>query len=134
MKKYIAENFKKDFIELSKALYSAPILFALKATGDLQFCVDYWELNTITKHNCYSIPLINEVLAQVLGCKYMTCINIITAFNKLQMHSDSKDLTTFITSLSTFKYNVLPFNLTNGPAFYQQYINEVLFDFLNCFV
>ena len=50
------------------------------------------------------------------------------------MHSDSEDLTIFIISLSTFKYKVLPFNLTNEPAFYQQYMNEVLFDFLNCFI
>ena len=50
------------------------------------------------------------------------------------MHSDSEDLTTFITSFGTFKYKVLPFGLTNGPVFYQQYMNEVLFDFLNCFV
>ena len=86
------------------------------------------------KHNCYPIPLINEVLVQILGCKYMTHMNIIAAFNKLQMHPDSEDLTTFITSLSTFKYKVLPFGLTNGSVFYQQYMNEVLFNFLNHFV
>ena len=134
MKKYIAENLKKGFIKLSKAPYSAPILFTLKANGDLQFCIDYWGLNTITKHNHYPIPLIDEMLAQVLGCKYITHVNIIVAFNKLQMHPDSEDLTTFITSLNTFKYKVLPFGLTNGLTSYQQYMNEVLFDFLNCFI
>ena len=86
------------------------------------------------KHNCYFILLIDEVFVQILDCKYMTHMNIIAAFNKLQMHSDSEDLTTFITSLSTFKYKVLPFGLTNGPASYQQYMNEVLFDFLNHFI
>ena len=134
MKEYITENFKKSFIELSKILYSAPILFTLKANGDLWFYINYWGLNAIMKCNCYPILLINEMLVWVLGCKYMTCVNIITAFNKLQMHSDSENLTIFITSLSAFKYKVLPFSLTNGPAFYQQYMNEVLFDFLNCFV
>ena len=64
----------------------------------------------------------------------MTCMNIIAAFNKLQMHPDNEDLTTFITSLSAFKYKVLPFGLTNGLTSYQQYMNEVLFDFLNYFV
>ena len=134
MKEYITENLKKDFIELSKAPYSVPILFTLKANENLQFCINYWGLNTIMKHNCYPISLINEMLVQVLDCKYMTCMNIITAFNKLWMHSNSEDLTIFITSLSTFKYKVLSFNLTNGPVSYQQYMNEVLFDFLNHFI
>ena len=64
----------------------------------------------------------------------MTYVNIITAFNKLWMHSDSEDLTIFITSLDTFKYKILPFGLINEPVFYQQYMNEILFNFLNYFV
>ena len=50
------------------------------------------------------------------------------------MHSNSENLTIFITSLNAFKYKVLSFNLINGSAFYQQYINEVLFNFFNHFV
>ena len=50
------------------------------------------------------------------------------------MHSDSKDLTIFITFFNAFKYKVLPFDLINEPAFYQQYMNEVLFNFLNHFI
>ena len=41
IKKYIAENLKKGFIKLNKALYSALILFTLKVNGNLQFCVNY---------------------------------------------------------------------------------------------
>ena len=50
------------------------------------------------------------------------------------MHSDSKNLTTFIISLSTFKYKVLLFGLINESASYQQYMNEILFNFLNYFI
>ena len=50
MKEYIIENFKKDFIKLSKILYSTLILFALKANEDLQFCIDYQGFNAIIKH------------------------------------------------------------------------------------
>ena len=134
MKEYIAENFKKSFIELSKVLYSVPILFTLKAIEDFWFCIDYQGLNTITKHNHYLISLIDEMLVWVLDCKYMICVDIITAFNKFQMHSDSENLIIFITFLSAFKYKVLLFGLINESAFYQQYMNEVLFNFLNCFI
>jgi hypothetical protein len=44
-----------------------------------------------------------------------------------------KDLTTFYTRYGSYKYKVLPFGLTNGPATYQRYINDVLFDYLNEF-
>ena len=44
-----------------------------------------------------------------------------------------EDLITFRTRYGTYKYKVLPFRLTNGPAIYQRYINDVLFNYLNDF-
>ena len=109
------------------------MLFALKANGDLRFYVDYRKLNAITKRNRYPLPLIEEVIGKLIGCKHLTRLDVIAAFNKLRMHPDSEDLTTFITALGSYKYHVLPFGLTNGPSTFQQYINNVFWDFLNDF-
>ncbi|SLM36862.1 t18348probable pol truncated-rice blast fungus magnaporthe gypsy retrotransposon [Lasallia pustulata] len=68
------------------------------------------------------------------GCKFITKFDIIAAFNKLRMDPGSKDLTTFITSTGLYKYRVLPFGLTNRPASYQHYMNDILLPYLNDFV
>ena len=133
VKKYLDENLRKGFIAPSQAPFACPVLFAEKPNEGLRFCVDYRKLNAITKRNRYPIPLVDEVLGRLLGCKYLTRLDIIAAFNKLRIHPDSEDFTTFVTSLRAYKYRVLPFGLTNGPATYQQYINDVLFDYLNDF-
>jgi hypothetical protein len=133
VKEYLTEHLKKGFITPSKAPYASPILFAEKKDGSLRFCVDYRKLNALTKRDRYPIPLIDEVLARVQGSKYLTRLDIIAAFNKLRMNPDSEDLTTFITSFGAFKYLVLPFGLTNGPASFQYYINDVLFEYLHDF-
>ena len=44
-----------------------------------------------------------------------------------------KNLTIFYTRYSSYKCKVLPFRLINGPATYQRYINNVLFNYLNKF-
>ena len=49
------------------------------------------------------------------------------------MDPESESLTTFYTRYGAYKYKVLPFGLTNGPATYQRYINDVLFDYLDDF-
>jgi hypothetical protein len=49
------------------------------------------------------------------------------------MDPASEDLTTFRTRYGLYKCKVLPFGLTNGPATYQRYINDVLFDYLDDF-
>ena len=49
------------------------------------------------------------------------------------MDLDLEELTTFRTRYGQYKYKVLPFGLTNGPAIYQRYINDVLFEYLDDF-
>ena len=49
------------------------------------------------------------------------------------MHPDSEKLTTFRTRYGAYKCKVLPFGLTNGPATYQRYMNDILFDYLDVF-
>ncbi len=49
------------------------------------------------------------------------------------MSSESKDLTTFVTFFDIYKYKVMLFELINESAFFQHYINNVLFDCLHKF-
>ena len=133
VKKYLNEHLKKGFIVLSQASFVSFILFAEKSNSDLRFCVDYRRLNQIIKRNRYLISLIDEVLTRIQNCKYMTRLNIIAAFNKLRMHSNSEDFIIFIISLEAYKYRVLSFELINEPVNYQQYMNDILFDYLNDF-
>ena len=133
VKEYLQENLEKGFITPSQASYGSLILFIAKKNGNLRFCVDYRRLNVIIKKDRYPLPLIDETLARIAGCKYITKFDIIAAFNKLRMHPESEELTTFITFMEAYKYRVMPFGLTNGPASYQHYINNTFLPFLNDF-
>ena len=120
VKKYLNENLLKKFITFNQTLYFFFVLFILKANKDLQFCVNYWKLNVIFKRNKYSLSLINEIIDKIVSCKHLTRLNIISAFNKLQMHFNSKNYIIFITALKAYKYKVLSFKLTNKSIFFQQ--------------
>ncbi len=133
IKEYLEENLKKKFIIFSKASFASSILFIEKKDDSLCFCINYWKLNALIKRNHYSILLINEVLAWIQDSKYLTWLNIIITFNKLHMSSESEDLTTFITFFDVYKYKVMLFELINESAFFQHYINDVLFNCLHKF-
>jgi len=133
VKKYLNENLSKKFITFSQTLYFFPVLFALKANKDFHFCVNYWKLNVIFKRNKYSLSLIDEIIDKIMSCKHLTRLNIISAFNKLWMHFNNENYIIFITVLEAYKYKMLSFKLTNESIFFQQYMNDVLWDFLNDF-
>ncbi len=133
IKEYLKENLKKKFITFSKASFASSILFVKKKDNSLCFCMNYQKLNALIKRNRYSILLIDEVLAWIQGSKYLTWLNIIIIFNKLCMSSESEDLTTFVTFFNVYKYKVMLFELINESAFFQHYINDVLFNCLHKF-
>ena len=49
------------------------------------------------------------------------------------MHSNNKNFITFVTFFKIYKYRVLSFELINGSVIYQQYMNDILFEYLNDF-
>jgi hypothetical protein len=131
MREYLTDNLSKGFIINSKAPFASPVLFVRKADGSLQFCIDYYKLNAITKKNRYSLPLIDETLARLAKAKIFTKLDICQAFHRIYMSPESEKLTAFRTRYSLFQYKVLPFRLTNGLATFQGYINDTLRDLLD---
>ena len=113
LKKYLNENFRKDFIIVNLTLFVFFVLFVIKLNNNFRFCINYRKFNVITKRNRYSISLIEKTLAKVIDFKYFTKLNVIAIFNKLRINSESEDFITFITFLNFYKYKMLFFNLIN---------------------
>ncbi len=133
IKKYLNENLSKNFITSSKISYFSLVLFTLKINDDFHFCIDYQKLNVIIKRNRYSLLLIDELIDKIIDCKHLTRLNIIFAFNKLRIHLDSENYMIFIIALEVYKSKILSFELTNDLILFQQYMNNVLWNFLNDF-
>ena len=49
------------------------------------------------------------------------------------MHSKNKNFTTFVISFEIYKYRMLLFELINESTIYQQYMNDIFFEYLNDF-
>ena len=61
LRKYLAENEKKEFIKKSQSRAEYSILFTFKKDEELRLCVDYRKLNDITIKNRYSLSNISEL-------------------------------------------------------------------------
>ena len=80
----------KGFIHISQFPAASSILFIKKSEGSLKFCVNYRIFNTITKKDCYSLPLIYKTLNQISKTKWFTKLNVFTIFYKLQITEGQK--------------------------------------------
>lgn len=133
MREYLVENLKKGFIKPSDSPYSSPVLFVKKKDGSLRFCIDYRQLNTLTKKDRYPLPLITETLDRLAQSSIFTKLDVRHAFNRVLIEPESTAWAAFRTRYGSFEPVVLPFGLCNGPATFQRYINTVLMDCLDNF-
>jgi len=134
LRKYLAENEKKEFIKKSQSRAGYPILFTPKKDEELRLCVDYRKLNDITIKNRYSLPNINELQNRLFGVKYFIKLNLREAYNQIRMKAREKWKTAFCTRYELYEYMVMPFGLINAPATCQEMINDALRQYLDIFV
>ena len=131
---YLEENLQKEFIQESQSLAEYSILFVPKSDSSLRLCVDYWALNNITVKNSYLLPLISELQNWFQGVQWFTKFDILGAFNQICIKEGDEWKTAFWTRLRLYEYLVMPFRLTNVPATFQAFINNILWEYLNQFV
>ena len=133
LKKYLDNNLIKEFIQASFFSAAFSVLFVHKSEDDLWFCVNYRGLNAIMIKNCYSLLLIREILNQMSKTQYFIKLDVVTAFNKLWMVKKDEWLTVFHTHYDLYEYLVMLFELFNVSVSFQNYINDILWDYLDVF-
>ena len=131
LRKTLTELLDNDFIRVSNSPAVAPIIFVKKPGGGLRFCVDYRRLNEISRKGSYPIPRIDETLRTIAPAKYISKVDVISAFHRIRVKDGDEWKMAFNTRFGLYEWLVTPFGLTGAPATFQRYINWVLRDELN---
>ena len=134
LRNYLDDNLRKGFIRPSNSPAGAPILFAKKKDGSLRLCVDYRGLNRITRKNRYPLPLINDLLDRLKTAKIFTKLDLRAGYNNVRIASGHEWKTAFRTRYGSFEYLVMPFGMTNSPATFQHFMNDIFRDMTDDFV
>ena len=75
-----------------------------------------------------------ELMDRFQEAKWYSKFHIPKAFNRIRIKKGDEWKIAFRTCFGHYKYLVVPFGLTNGPATWQAYITNVLRKFLDVFV
>lgn len=116
-------------IRPSRSPFSAPMLMTPKGDS-YRLCVDYRELNKVTKRDAFPLPRIDEILQNVQGHSFFATLDLRSGYHQIRMHPDSVEKTAFSTPLGLYEWNVMPFGLCNAPAVFQRMMNNIFRDMI----
>lgn len=113
-------------IERSDSGWSSPVLMVPKENGEYRFCVDFRKLNKVTEKCAYPLPYMNSILDRLGKARYLTSLDIKSAYWQIKMDEQSKKYTAFtIPGRGLFHFNRMPFGLTNAPATFQALVDKI---------
>jgi hypothetical protein len=82
--------------------YASPVLLVKKKGGSDSVCVDYRELNSLTRMDIYPLPIIDCLLQKMTRFRYFSKLDLRSAYHLIRMSPESEDYTAFICTFGTF--------------------------------
>jgi transposase InsO family protein len=134
LREFLDKNLRAGFVRSSNSPCGAPILFSRKKNGSLRLCVDFRGLNRITKKNRYPIPLTADLLDVPRKARIYTKIDLRHAYHLVRIAEGDEWKTAFRTRYGSFEWLVIPEGLTNAPAAFQHFVNDIFADLLDVYV
>ncbi len=81
--------------------------------------------------DCYLLPLIMDLLNALGPARICLKIDLKHAYHLICIAEGDEPKTAFQTHYRSFEWRVMAFGLSNAPAVFQQFINDVLGDLLD---
>ena len=93
----------------------------------LRLVVDYGEVNKNTQNHSGSIPNMENTLERIAKCRFKTKTDRRSGFWQVDLTRAAQELLAFVTPKGlVFCWKVMPFEVANAPAFFQELMNKIL--------
>lgn len=124
------ELLKLDVIEKVEGPTSwvNPLVVVEKPNGDIRICLDMRQANQAIVREKHPVPTVEETLQEVSNAKVFSKLDLNMAFHQIELHPDSRDITTFAAPNGLYRYKRLLFGVNMATEKFQQIVWQIIQD------
>eukprot|EP00731_Ephydatia_muelleri_P024449 Em0016g720a len=126
VKELLDGMLERQVIEPSQGSWSSPVVLVKKKDGSTRVCVDFRQLNAVTKKDAQPLSRIDETLDVLGSARWFSCLDLTSGYWQVEVAPEDREKMAFVTPYGLFQFRVMPFGLTNAPATFQRLMERVL--------
>ena len=96
-----------------------------------RMCIDYREISKLTVKNCYPLSRIDDLFYQNHGASWFSKIDLHSSYHQMKVRDEDVQKTAFWSLYGHNEFVVMPFELTNVPAAFMDFMNSVYIPMLD---
>jgi hypothetical protein len=122
----VDEMLKLGVIERAESEWNSPYLMVPKKDGSYRFVIDFRGVNARSKRVYYPLPNISHILDSLGNAKYLSSLDIRSAYWEIPLDEESRPLTAFsVTGRGQFQFKRMPFGLHSAAGTFQALVDRL---------
>ena len=127
VRRKVESMIASDAMEPSTSLWFSRFVLVVKKDGSVRFCVDYCQLNRVTKKNL-PFPRCGDILAALTVAAHFTHLHLVRGNWHIPVAEQDRERTAFLIPDGLFQLRIMAFGFTNASATFRRATNTTLHD------
>ena len=134
IEKMVVEMKKTWFIKDNCNSFAFYVVLVKKKDGLWRLCVDYIQLYKLTIKDKFSIPLVEELLDELVTANWFSKLDLRSGYHQIRMQEKNIHKNAFRTHHIHYEFLLMPVRLTNATFTFQSLMNHSFQSYLRKFV
>jgi hypothetical protein len=126
LREQIQERLTDGIIEHSNSSYINPLTIVPRQGTEPRICLDARRVNQHMTPDRMKIPPIQELIQRFYGAKFITSIDLSSAFLQVGLNQDCRKFTAFIFESEVYQFTRIPFGLKNSLSGFVRALSSTL--------
>jgi transposase InsO family protein len=126
LRQQISTMLEQKIIEPAQSAWASNVVLVRKKDNSLRCCIDYRQLNAVTRKVAYPLPRTDMCFDAMSGAKWFSTFDLRSSYHQVPLDPADADKTSFICRQGMFRFKTMPFGLCNAGATFQRLMDIVL--------